>query len=211
MTAWYQYPITHGYIPNYDPNTWDTPHYAVDIGMPQDTPITALKSGTVVQSDYAVWGGKQGGGEEFIKPDDGGPEYYYYHLDQTMVSAGQHVSAGQEVGLSGGQNQGGSHPTDPTWSSGPHLHVGYFTNFTSTQVGSRPYGPDITPTINQLKAGGLPNTVASAPPQGGSNIDMGALLTKGGIIIVGLVVLLIGGYMLIEGGHHDLSGPLGHL
>lgn len=202
MTAWYEYPISHGYLTEQVPGDSDSPHYAVDIGLPLDTPITAIKSGTVEQADYAVWNGKQGGGEVWIKPDDGSPEYYYYHLDQNQVVTGQHVSHGQQVGLSGGQNSGGSHPTDPMWSTGPHLHVGEFTQFVSTPIGSRPYGPDITPEINQLKIGGLPDT-GTDHSQNTSSIDWGSIGRTSAILLIGIVILLVGGMFLI-GGSHDV-------
>jgi murein DD-endopeptidase MepM/ murein hydrolase activator NlpD len=162
-TPWYSYPITHGYYATYDPNIADTPHFAVDIGTPFHTPITALKAGTVVTADYQPWGG-----EVFIKPDDGSTEYYYYHPDLVEVQAGQHVSAGQEVALSGGENPeypGALHPALPIWSTGPHTHVGYWTSWTNTPVGSRPMGPDITPLITQLASGqGLPASTQISPP-----------------------------------------------
>lgn len=144
MAWWNQYPKTHGYISSYQgPNT-DTPHYALDIGTPFHTPITALLPGTVKVADFPVWGGQPGGGEVFVQPDQGGPEYYLYHLDTENVHAGQHVNAGDMLGLSGGQNQGGYHPVGQMWSTGPHTHVGYFTGFINTPAGSRPYGPDIS-------------------------------------------------------------------
>src|SRR5579863_1644974 len=142
--VWSQYPITHGYITDYQgPNT-DTPHYAYDLATPMDTQFAFPKSGTITQEDYAVWNGKPGGGEIFLRPDDGSPIEYAYHLDliEPNIHAGEHVYAGQLVGLTGGQNSGGQHPTDPMWSSGPHLHVGYFTNYVNTPDGQRPYGPD---------------------------------------------------------------------
>ncbi len=204
MTAWFAYPITHGYIPNYDPNQWDTPHYAVDIGMPQDTPVTAIKSGKVVQADYAVWGGQPGGGEVFIQPDDGSTEYYFYHFDQNKVSAGQHVNAGDVVGLSGGQNQGGSHPVSTEWSSGPHLHVGYFTQFTNTPVGSRPYGPDITSTIDFMRSGGsygngTPTQQANATSSdSGSLPDVHSAGVRIGIFLIAIVLIGAGAYFVFE-------------
>lgn len=213
MTAWFAYPISHGYYPNYDANTPDTPHYAVDIGMPMDTPITAIKSGKVVQADYAVWNGAAGGGEIFVKPDDGSTEYYYYHLDQNQVVAGQHVNAGDVVGLSGGQNSGGSHNTDPMWSTGPHLHVGYFTSFTNTPVGTRPEGPDITPTITYLKMSGgsspplTPTQQAAASSSGGSVNQLSPAqatqlassgLTKIAIFFVALALVGGGAYLLFR-------------
>lgn len=213
MTAWFNYPITHGYYPNYIASIWDTPHFADDLAMPMDTPITAFKSGVVAQEDYAVWGGKPGGGEVFIKPDDGSDEYYFYHLDNINVKTGQHVGAGDTVGLSGGQNVGGSHPVDPEWSSGPHLHVGYFTNFTNTQIGSRPYGPDITGEINLLKAGGIApptsTTSATASTSGGINFAQGGV--KIGIFVLALVIILGGAYFVFEPQIKETMGRmLGH-
>lgn len=193
MTSWFDYPITHGYYPNYNAGIGDTPHFADDLAMPVDTPITAFKSGVIAQSDYAVWGGKPGGGEVFVKPDDGSDEYYFYHLDNINVKTGQHVSSGDVIGLSGGQNIGGKHPTDPAWSTGPHLHVGYFTNFTPTTIGTRPAGPDITGELNLLKAGGLPGA-GSTPPPPSINFSNGGV--KIGIFFIALIVI-IGGTLLV--------------
>jgi|SRR5579859_1017755 len=166
LNEWYSYPISHGYYANYDPSIGDTTHFAVDIATPQDTPFYFPVSGTVEQADYAVWNGKSGGGEVFIRPDtanlpgfsSGSPltdEEYVYHLDQIFVQPGQHVYAGQTVGLTGGQNTGGQHPTDPMWSSGPHAHFGYFEKYESTPVGNRPYGPDPTSLIQALNTEAL--------------------------------------------------------
>lgn len=204
MTAWFMNPISHGYYPNYDPNTPDTPHYAVDISEPLDTPITAIKSGKVVQADYAVWNGQPGGGEVWIQPDDGSTEYYYYHFDQNSVNAGQHVNAGDVVGLSGGQNSGGSHPTSTAWSTGPHVHVGYFTSFTNTPVGTRPMGPDITPTINYLKiggnygGGGTPTQQAASGGNTNGYPSLAAVGTRIGVFLLALVVLAGGAYFIFH-------------
>lgn len=136
---WYQYPITHGYLPDYDPNSPDTPHFAIDLATPMDTPLSFLESGTIKKADYQAWGG-----EVFLQPDKGGPEEYHYHLDRIDVHVGQHVQAGETIGLSGGQTSGGQHPTDPSQSTGPHDHFGLFTEYRDTEIGVRPYGPDPT-------------------------------------------------------------------
>lgn len=174
--AWFQYPIGHGYITQYEGAGTDTPHFADDVETPFHTPLTALLSGTVKQADYATWSGQPGGGEVFIQPDAGGPEYYYYHLDELDVSPGQHVQAGQMVGLSGGQNSGGMHNVSPMWSSGPHTHVGYFTQYTNTPAGSRPYGPDITPLLHDVGGpnGGNLTLFNAGLAQAGGNSDLGA-------------------------------------
>lgn len=196
MFDWLNYPITHGYIADTGCN--DCPHYAVDIGTPFHTPITALESGTVVSQRTGLpWGT-----ELFIKPDNGSPEYYYYHLDIINTQVGQHVNAGDVVGLSGGQNTGGSNPSNPSMSSGVHTHVGKFESFVDTPIGSRPFGPDITPLINTLKSGGeIPSNISSgevpAPPQTGTSFFIG-VGQKIGILIVGLVLAIMGFYILFS-------------
>lgn len=207
---WSQYPVTHGYITDYQGAGTDTPHYAFDIATPLDTQFAFPKSGTIVQADYAVWSGKQGGGEVFLKPDDNTTEEYAYHLDQLYVHPGQHVYAGQLVGLTGGQNTGGSHPTDPMWSSGPHLHVGYFTNFVSTPEGNRPYGPDPQSLIdyaNQFYGVNTPTPGQNEPaipnPAGDTAANIADTLqtilhgANGGLLRVGMFAL--GGVVIIGG------------
>lgn len=161
MTDWYDYPVTHGYITSYEgPNT-DSPHYAEDIGTPFHTRLTAPTSGTVKVADYQQWGG-----EIFVQPDDRSlPEWYMYHPDEIEVHAGQHVNAGQEIALSGGENPGypgSEHPAQPQWSSGPHTHVGWFTRWiTPTETGQTiPFGPDPTNLLQMAHGGGgQPNGV----------------------------------------------------
>lgn len=136
-TPWYSYPVTHGYITTYQGVGTDTPHYAEDLGAPFHTPFFFLEPGTIQKADYQSWGG-----EVFLKPDSGGPQEYVYHLDEIDVSQGQHVNAGQLVGLSGGQTSGGSHPTSSQWSTGPHIHFGEFTEYTNSPEGEIPYGPN---------------------------------------------------------------------
>lgn len=195
MTTWFQYPISHGYYSNYDPNTFDTPHQAVDIATPFHTPITAFKSGKVVQADYAPWGG-----EVFIQPDDGSTEYYFYHFDQNDVVSGQHVNAGQTLGLSGGQNSGGAHPLSTQWSTGPHTHVGFFTGWTSTPIGTRSVGPDITPTIKNLSVGGIPPDT-STPSQNILGVSIPPIKTIGvnvGVFIIAVILIIAGAFFLFQ-------------
>src|SRR5207248_205005 len=102
------------------------------------------------KADYQAWGG-----EVFEKPDKGGPEEYVFHLDQINVKPGQHVKAGQIIGLSGGQTSGGSHPTSPQYSTGPHIHFGEFTAYKNTENGTIPFGPDPGPLLDQASQAGL--------------------------------------------------------
>lgn len=175
MSNWYANPVTHPYIPDYESNVPDSPHFAEDIGTPWHTQITALLPGTVEKADYQAWGG-----ELFIKPDDSSyPEYYYYHLDDLAagIAPGTHVGAGQLIGLSGGQTSGGDHPVTDGESTGPHTHVGYFDGYiTPPQTGfTIPHGPDITPLINAAVANGIGNGGASPPPAGVQTANLASI------------------------------------
>jgi len=177
---WYQFPITHGYYTQYDPNIPDTPHYAVDLGAPMDTPFFFLETGTIVKSDYADWGG-----EVFLKPDaPGRPQEYVYHLEEIDTSVGKHVSAGQVIGLSGGQTSGGQHPTNPKWSTGAHIHFGEFTGYVSSPIGTVPEGPDPSPLIGEAKAGGLVGIGGAIVDNTASTTDTSASGTEGADINV---------------------------
>lgn len=89
--------------------------YAMDIAMPEGTPIIAARSGMVVKTEnnQAGRGNDASGNFVRIRHDDG-TEGVYLHLKQGSVSvrAGQRVVVGSPLALSG--NTGNS--------SGPHLH-----------------------------------------------------------------------------------------
>lgn len=151
--AWYLFPNNHPYTTDYKGPLTDTPHYAVDLGAPMDTPFFFLESGTIDKESYQPWGG-----EVFERPDSGGPEEYVFHLDQINVKPGQHVQAGEVIGLSGGQTSGGSHPTEKRYSTGPHIHFGLFTKYVNTPDSNNPiipYGPDPSGLIEQAGQSGL--------------------------------------------------------
>jgi murein DD-endopeptidase MepM/ murein hydrolase activator NlpD len=97
-------------------------HTGVDFVVPTGTSLKAVGAGTVVS---AGWGGAYGN-QVVIKLADG---HYaqYAHLSQLSVSAGQTVTAGQQVGLSGATGN----------VTGPHLHFEIRT--------SPDYGSDVDP------------------------------------------------------------------
>ncbi|MBN0047640.1 peptidoglycan DD-metalloendopeptidase family protein [Streptomyces actuosus] len=106
-------------------------HTGVDFVVPTGTSLKAVASGTVVS---AGWGGAYGN-QVVIKLHDG---YYaqYGHLSQLSVSAGQTVSAGQQIGLSGATGN----------VTGPHLHF---------EIRTTPnYGSDVDP-VAYLRSHGL--------------------------------------------------------
>ncbi|MFF4568572.1 peptidoglycan DD-metalloendopeptidase family protein [Streptomyces sp. NPDC001410] len=111
---------------------WSSGHHTgVDFVVPTGTPLKAVAAGTVVS---AGWGGAYGN-QVVIKLNDG---YYaqYAHLSQLSVSAGQTVTAGQQIGLSGATGN----------VTGPHLHF---------EIRTTPnYGSDIDP-LGYLRSHGV--------------------------------------------------------
>jgi murein DD-endopeptidase MepM/ murein hydrolase activator NlpD len=97
-------------------------HTGTDFVVPTGTAVKAVGAGTVVS---AGWDGSYGN-EVVIKHADG--DYSQYaHLSSIGVSAGQSVTAGQQIGLSGATGN----------VTGPHLHFEIRT--------SPDYGSDIDP------------------------------------------------------------------
>ncbi|MFE0805961.1 peptidoglycan DD-metalloendopeptidase family protein [Streptomyces sp. NPDC058848] len=106
-------------------------HTGTDFVVPTGTSLKAVGAGTVVS---AGWGGAYGN-QVVIRLADG---HYaqYAHLSSLSVSAGQSVTAGQQVGLSGATGN----------VTGPHLHF---------EIRTTPdYGSDVDP-IAYLRSHGV--------------------------------------------------------
>ncbi|MEU9776335.1 peptidoglycan DD-metalloendopeptidase family protein [Streptomyces sp. C10-9-1] len=105
------------------PGSWAAGyHTGVDFATPTGTSIKAVADGTVVS---AGWDGAYGNAVVIQHTD--GIYTLSAHLSTTSVTAGENVTAGQQIGLSG--NTGNS--------TGPHLHFEVRTSNT--------YGADIDP------------------------------------------------------------------
>ncbi|MFE3560212.1 peptidoglycan DD-metalloendopeptidase family protein [Streptomyces sp. NPDC059193] len=106
-------------------------HTGVDFIASSGTDVKAVGAGTVVS---AGWAGSYGN-EVVIKHADG--KYSQYaHLSSLSVSAGQSVTAGQRIGLSGSTGN----------STGPHLHF---------EIRTGPsYGSDVNP-VSYLRSKGV--------------------------------------------------------
>ncbi|MBR8638465.1 peptidoglycan DD-metalloendopeptidase family protein [Streptomyces tuirus] len=106
-------------------------HTGVDFVVPTGTSLKAVGAGTVVS---AGWGGAYGN-QVVIQLEDG--KYAQYaHLSQLSVSAGQTVTAGQQIGLSGATGN----------VTGPHLHF---------EIRTTPdYGSDVDP-VAYLRSHGV--------------------------------------------------------
>ncbi|WP_413759781.1 peptidoglycan DD-metalloendopeptidase family protein [Streptomyces sp. MMBL 11-3] len=106
-------------------------HTGVDFVVPTGTSLKSVGAGTVVS---AGWGGAYGN-QVVIRLADG---HYaqYAHLSSLSVSAGQSVTGGQQVGLSGATGN----------VTGPHLHF---------EIRTTPdYGSDVDP-LAYLRAKGV--------------------------------------------------------
>lgn len=88
-------------------------HQGVDLPGTTGTPVVATRSGVITTAVFH----KTCGNHIWINHGDG-YKSVYMHLDTMMVSVGQYVVAGQQIGTLG--NTGGS--------TGPHLHFGVAYN-----------------------------------------------------------------------------------
>lgn len=86
---------------------WGTIHYGLDIANSIGTPIVSAMDGRVISSGPA-----SGFGLWVRVQDDNGMITVYGHLNETLVSVGEPVRAGQQIATVGNRGQ----------STGPHLH-----------------------------------------------------------------------------------------
>ena len=89
------------------------PHYGVDFGAPEGTPVRAVGDGVVEVA------GREGGHGNFVKIDHAGPyASSYSHLSKILVKTGEKIHQGQVVGEVGSTGL----------ATGPHLHFQFWVN-----------------------------------------------------------------------------------
>jgi len=112
-------PIKNGKItcPFGKPGTmWSSGHHeGVDFAVPAGTPVLAVADGTV--AGIGTWGSAFGKHSVIINHGRS-TMCIYAHLMSNTVKAGDKVTKGQQIGLSGGRP---GHAEDGN-VSGPHLH-----------------------------------------------------------------------------------------
>lgn len=129
------FPVSAGYGDIDSVHT--TPHSGIDIAMPEGTPLSAVGDGVITKVD--VTGAHDIG--RMVRVDlDNGPDVVYGHMSQVNVKVGDHVSAGDVLGLSGNTGH----------STGPHLHVQMISDS----------GANLDPTV-------AANMLAAEPSGGG--------------------------------------------
>jgi hypothetical protein len=85
------------------------PHSAVDIRLPEGTPVRAIADGRVAFAAEQFFGGRS------VVIDHGGGVFsVYYHLKEFSVFEGQEISRGSRLGSVGATGR----------ATGPHLHFG---------------------------------------------------------------------------------------
>lgn len=86
---------------------WGTTHYGLDIANDIGTPVYAVTDGTVLESGPA-----DGFGQWIRVQQDDGTIGVFGHVDESYVTPGQQVRAGEQIGTVGNRGH----------STGPHLH-----------------------------------------------------------------------------------------
>ena len=116
--------ISQAYPDAFTHNTVET-QYAVDIALPDGTPVYAAREGTVINVHHDKFTGglspalMDQANVVMILHDDGTIGLYaHLHWDSVRVHIGQHVERGQYIANSGSTG----------FSSGPHLHFCVFRN-----------------------------------------------------------------------------------
>jgi len=164
-------------------------HNGVDWGIPVGTPIVAAADGTVDKVDF-----ENNGYGNFVKMShmDGNQKYYSYyaHLSSQSVKAGQKITAGTQVGLSG--NTGAS--------TGPHLHFGIKID------GQNPAYKGYIDPMPYLTGGAAPAT-PTAPSGGGATAPSTSQAPATPGAVVGAVDLPNLNFEVIFDGVNVRSGP----
>ncbi len=106
---------------------WGRMHKGIDFGAPYGGPILAFGDGVVVGAGYL--GEESGYGQITLIRHPDGMVSAYAHQSRIFVHEGQHVTAGDLIGLVGSTGE----------STGPHLHFEIRTSTHSGQIDPLPW------------------------------------------------------------------------
>lgn len=204
---WFDFSLGQGYTVGRGGN-----HDGRDIQTPLHTPLTNLFGGTVTRAAFLPWGG-----EVDIKTPQGITETWA-HLDAIGVHAGQSVAPGQFIGLSGGEGLPSQYSTGPhthfslfggkPWDN---LHsIDPTSVLEAAREGFIGGGPsEGVGTMLDSATPGATSTAQNVAQAAGVNITMpssldtllkglpsvngvGDLLFRGGLVIGGAILILMG-------------------
>jgi murein DD-endopeptidase MepM/ murein hydrolase activator NlpD len=130
-------------------------HPGIDLAGSYGTPIYATADGTVLRA-----GGKSGGYDNLVELDHGrGITTRYGHMSAILVSAGQHVTRGEQIGRMGSTGR----------STGNHLHY-------EVRIDNRPVNPipfmkstDYVLAMQRRSGAASMDAVAVGGPTGGQH------------------------------------------
>ena len=128
-------------------------HPGIDLAAPYGTPVYATADGTVLRAGW-----NSGGYGNLVELDHGrGIVTRYGHMSKILVSEGQHVTRGQQVGYVGSTGR----------STGNHLH--YEVRIDNSPVNPIPFMRSTDYLVAMKKAGsnGSMDAVALGGPAGG--------------------------------------------
>lgn len=108
-------PVSAGFRNSAYHEHFGVPHHGTDIVVGQGTPVASSAEGVV----FLVRDGGEKGYTYVLIGHRNGYATLYGHLSSVSVAAGQEVSAGQFIGLSGGKP---GTPGAGPMTTGPHLH-----------------------------------------------------------------------------------------
>lgn len=111
--AGYLWPTTSKTITSYFGARWGRNHNGIDIGVPLNSSVYAMRAGTVI---LAEWNG--GYGYQVKIQHSNGVITTYAHNNKLLVKKGETVKKGQVIAKSGSTGN----------STGPHLHVEFIVN-----------------------------------------------------------------------------------
>ena len=134
---------------NFGPR-WGTSHNGLDLATSKNEPTLAFLAGEVVTAEMNPSAGN------WVRIDHGGGVMtVYMHHSQLTVSKGDHVAAGQQIGVQGNTGD----------SRGPHLHFEVHVN--DVPVDPRPYLANLGLTIPpEGDSGQGPAAPGAASPAG---------------------------------------------
>jgi murein DD-endopeptidase MepM/ murein hydrolase activator NlpD len=146
-----------------------TEQFAVDFKMNEGTPVHAARSGIVARIEESnsrgCWSDECAGEANYIvilHDDETTGEYYHLQQDGVLVEAGDRVSAGQLIGLSGNTGH----------SALPHLHFGVYRAIDRGKEQSIPFRfLSADGIVDQPRRGGMYVAVAPAGPDRRASVD----------------------------------------